>query len=83
MADTNLIYPYEFEGGKKAVANEVNANFEAVKSFANGINVSINEIYAAINDLKNKIKESNVFNVTILNTEDTTASYITSITFNG
>ena len=54
MADTNLIYPYEFEGGKKAVANEVNANFEAVKSFANGIIVSINEIYEAINDLKNK-----------------------------
>ena len=41
MTDTNLVYPYEFEGGKKAVASEVNANFEAVKSFANGINADL------------------------------------------
>lgn len=54
MSDTNLIYPYEFQGGKKAVASEVNANFEAVKTFANGINVSLNEIHAAISELKNK-----------------------------
>ena len=54
MTDTNLVYPYEFEGGKKAVASEVNANFEAIKTFANGINVSINEIYTAIAELKNK-----------------------------
>jgi len=54
MSDTNLVYPYEFQGGKKAVASEVNANFEAVKMFANGINVTLNEIHAAIADLKNK-----------------------------
>lgn len=54
MSDTNLVYPYEFEGGKKAVASEVNANFEAIKTFANGINVNIAEINAAIADLKNK-----------------------------
>lgn len=54
MSDTNLVYPYEFEGGKKAVDSEVNANFEAVKTFANGINISLNELKAAISDLKNK-----------------------------
>ena len=54
MSDTNLIYPYEFQGGKKAVASEVNANFEAVKTFANGVNVSLNEIQMAISELKNK-----------------------------
>ena len=54
MTDTNLIYPYEFKGGRKAVASEVNANFEAVKTFANGINVSLNEMHQAISDLKNK-----------------------------
>ena len=54
MTDTNLIYPYEFKGGKKAVASEVNANFEAVKTFANGISVSLNEIHQAISDIKNK-----------------------------
>lgn len=54
MTDTNLVYPYEFEGGKKAVASEVNANFEAVKSFANGINATISDIKSAITDLTNK-----------------------------
>ncbi len=54
MADTNLVYPYEFEGGKKAIASEVNANFEAVKTFANGINATIADIQTAITDLKNK-----------------------------
>lgn len=54
MADTNLIYPYEFEGGKKAVANEVNANFEAVKAFSNGVNATLTDIKAALEDLKNK-----------------------------
>ena len=54
MADTNLIYPYEFEGGKKAVANEVNANFEAVKAFSNGVNATLTDIKTAIADLKNK-----------------------------
>ena len=54
MTDTNLVYPYEFEGGKKVVASEVNANFEAVKSFAGGINADLNDIRKAIADLKNK-----------------------------
>lgn len=54
MADTTIVYPYEFQGGRKAVASEVNANFEAVKTFANGINVSLSEIRSAINELKNK-----------------------------
>lgn len=44
MADTNLIYPYTFEGGKKAVASEVNANFDAVRMFANGINATLSDI---------------------------------------
>ncbi len=54
MTDTTLIYPYEFEGGKKAIASEVNANFEAVKTFANGINATIADLQTAIADLKNK-----------------------------
>jgi hypothetical protein len=54
MADTNLIYPYEFEGGKKAVASEVNANFEAVKAFSNGVNATLTDIKTALEDLKNK-----------------------------
>lgn len=54
MTDTTLIYPYEFEGGKKAIASEVNANFEAVKTFANGINATISGLQTAIADLKNK-----------------------------
>ena len=48
MADTNLIYPYVYEGGKKAVANEVNANFEAVKAFSNGVNATLTDIKTAI-----------------------------------
>ena len=56
MADTNLVYPYEFEGGTKAVASEVNANFEAVKVFANGINATLNdnEIYNKFPTLKER-----------------------------
>jgi len=54
MADTNLVYPYEFEGGKKAIASEVNANFEAVKSFANGINASLEDLKQAVTALENK-----------------------------
>lgn len=54
MADTNLIYPYEFEGGKKAVASEVNANFEAIKAFSNGVNATFADIKTIIADLKNK-----------------------------
>ena len=54
MADTNLIYPYTFEGGKKAVASEVNANFDAVRMFANGINATLSDIQTAIADLKKK-----------------------------
>lgn len=52
MADTNLVYPYELQGGQRAVASEVMANFEAVQLFAQGINTTINEFQAAISDLK-------------------------------
>ena len=54
MADTNLVYPYELQGGKRAIASEVMANFEAVQLFAQGINTTISEFQAAISDLKNK-----------------------------
>lgn len=54
MADINLVYPYEFEGGKKAIAAEVNGNFEAVKAFSNGINATIADLKKAITDLSNK-----------------------------
>lgn len=54
MADTYLTYPYEFQGGKKAVASEVNANFEAVKQFASGVNANLNELSKAIADLQKK-----------------------------
>lgn len=54
MANISLIYPYEFIGGQKAVASQVNANFEAVKSFANGINATLADIKSAISDLENK-----------------------------
>ena len=51
---TDLIYPYTFEGGQKAVASEVNANFDAVKMFANGINATISELQTAIAALEKK-----------------------------
>lgn len=54
MADTYLTYPYTFQGGRKAVASQVNANFEAVKQFANGINLSLDELKESISELKNK-----------------------------
>lgn len=54
MADTILVYPYEFEGGKKAVASQVNANFEAVKTFARSINISLAQLQESLTDLKNK-----------------------------
>ena len=54
MADTYLTYPYEFQGGRKAIASQVNANFEAVKQYTNGINITIDELKTAISDLKSK-----------------------------
>jgi hypothetical protein len=54
MGNSTLIYPYEFEGGKKAVASQVNANFEAVKTFANGINSTIADLQEAVADLDNR-----------------------------
>ena len=51
---TNLTYPYVFLGGKKAVASEVNANFDAVKLFANAINSEIQSIQTAIGKLEEK-----------------------------
>jgi hypothetical protein len=54
MANTNLIYPYELEGGKKAVANEVMANFEAVQLVVAGINTEINNLTTVLTELKKK-----------------------------
>lgn len=54
MANTNLTYPYVFEGGKKAVASEVNANFDAVKLYANAINAEISALQSAVSDLEKK-----------------------------
>ncbi len=54
MADTYLTYPYEFQGGRKAIASQVNANFEAIKEFASGINVNIDELKKAVAELKDK-----------------------------
>lgn len=62
MADTNLIYPYEFEGGKKAVASEVNANFEAVRLFAGNINEELREVKSSINELNNR-SSRNIFEI--------------------
>ena len=54
MSDTNLIYPYELEGGKKAVADEVMANFEAIQLVVAGLNTNINNITTVITELKKK-----------------------------
>ena len=54
MAVTNIVYPYVFEGGEKAVASEVNANFDQVKIFANSVITEINAINQAIADLEEK-----------------------------
>lgn len=50
----NLNYPYIFEGGEKAVASEVNANFDAIKLYADAINAQITAIQSAIGDLEKK-----------------------------
>ena len=50
----NLSYPYIFEGGEKAVASEVNANFDAIKLYADAINAQITAIQSAIGDLEKK-----------------------------
>lgn len=54
MADTNLIYPYELEGGKKAVADEVMANFEAIQLVVAGLNSEINSLTTVLTELKKK-----------------------------
>lgn len=54
MAVTNIVYPYVFEGGEKAVASEVNADFDQVKIFANSVITEINAINQAIADLEEK-----------------------------
>ena len=54
MAVTFLTFPYEFQGGRKAIASQVNANFEAIKEFAGGVNVTIDELKKAITELKDK-----------------------------
>lgn len=62
MTDINLVYPYEFEGGKKAIASEVNANFEAVKHYAQGVNKSLQEVAGKINQMSNK-SGHNIFEI--------------------
>ena len=54
MADTNLIYPYELEGGKKAVADEVMANFEAIQLVVAGLNSEINNLTTVLTELEKK-----------------------------
>lgn len=54
MADLNLVYPYTFVGGEKAVADEVNADFDAIKLYAKELNSTISEMQSAIADLKDK-----------------------------
>ena len=54
MNDLIITYPYKFEGGEKAVASEVNANFDQVKQFASSVNQTINELQAAISALEKR-----------------------------
>lgn len=54
MADTNLIYPYELEGGKKAVADEVMANFEAIQLVIAGLNSEINNLTTVLTEIQKK-----------------------------
>lgn len=54
MADTNLIYPYELEGGKKAVADEVMANFEAIQLVVAGLNSEINNLTTVLTEIQKK-----------------------------
>ena len=46
--------PYEFVGGSKAIANQVNANFEAVTRGFTGINVALEELKAEVEKFNNK-----------------------------
>lgn len=50
----NINYPYRFQGRKRAVASQVNANFDEVKSFANGVNAEITALQKAIGSLEEK-----------------------------
>lgn len=54
MAVTNINYPYRFQGGKRAVASEVNANFDEVKTYSNSINAEIAALQQAIGALEEK-----------------------------
>ena len=46
--------PYEFVGGTKAIANQVNANFEAVTRGFTGVNVALEELRAEVDKFNNK-----------------------------
>ena len=46
--------PYEFVGGSKAIANQVNANFEAISRGFTGVNVALEELKAEVEKFNNK-----------------------------
>ena len=50
----NINYPYRFQGGKRAVASQVNANFDEVKAYSNNLNSEILAIQQAIGKLEEK-----------------------------
>ena len=50
----NINYPYRFAGGKRAVASQVNADFDEVKAYANAINSEIAALQQAIGNLEKK-----------------------------
>ncbi len=54
MAKTSLTIPYKFAGETKAVDNEVNANFEAVEIFSNGVNAELADLRQALTELHRK-----------------------------
>ena len=54
MANTSLTIPYKFAGETKAVANEVNANFEAIEIFSNGVNAELEDLNKALTELQRK-----------------------------
>ncbi len=54
MAGTTLTYPYELEGGTKAVASEVMGNFYAIQTAMAGVNTEINNLTQILADLKEK-----------------------------
>ncbi len=50
----NINYPYRFVGGKRAVASEVNANFDEIKTYTNAVNAEIAALQQAIGKLEER-----------------------------